>query len=77
MQGIKINGCDTRSYYRLSTKCRKCDYKNLCKNKTIVTEAYNIPPDEQLQLIIPNRGITANEAAEALKKATEKLFQSN
>lgn len=77
MQGIKINGCDTRSYHRLSTKCRKCNYKDFCKNKNIVAEAYNIPPDKELQLIMPNIGITAEEAAEALKKATEKLFQSN
>lgn len=75
--GTIINGCDTGSYHRLSTKCRKCDYKDFCKNKTIVAEAYNIPPDKQLQLIIPKVGITANEAAEALKKAMEKLSQSN
>lgn len=77
MQGIKINGCDTRGYSRLSLKCGKCSYKGFCKNKDIVTEAYNIPPNEELQLIMPNIGITAKEAEEAFTKVTEKLFKSN
>lgn len=77
MQGIKINGCDTRGYSRLSLKCGKCSYKGFCKNKSIVVEAYNIPPNEELQLIMPNIGITGKEAAEAIQEVTKKLFESN
>lgn len=79
MQEIKLNGCDTESYSRLSTKCRKCNYKDFCKEKKQHMEAYNIPTHE----ISINTsafaavGITAEEAAEAMRKASEKLFQSN
>lgn len=79
MQGIKINGCDTEGYSRLSTKCRKCNYKDFCKEKKQHMEAYNIPTHE-ISINTPAFaavGITAEEAGEAIQKAMEKLFANN
>ena len=35
--------CETGSFSRLSTECQKCENKNLCNNKRMVSEAYIIP----------------------------------
>lgn len=79
MQGIKLNGCDTESYSRLSTKCRKCNYKDFCKDKKKHMEAYNISTHET-SINTPAFaavGITTEEAGEAIQKAMEKLFANN
>lgn len=64
----KINGCETGTYSRTASKCRKCMNKDYCENKRIEQVAY-IKPSQQVNIDISaiNSGIT-NEIAEAIAK---------
>lgn len=35
--------CQTGSFSRISEKCQKCEYKDICKNKRMEAVAYIIP----------------------------------
>lgn len=63
MSETTINGCKTGSYSRMAKKCRQCSNKEYCNNKRMEAEAY----------IIPQVGISAQEASEALIKAMQNV----
>lgn len=83
MQETKINGCKTGSYSRTAKKCRKCDKKEYCSYKKLEAEAYIIGVDmatgHDFTYIPPiggtavAAGITAQEAAEVLADAMQKV----
>lgn len=61
MSEIIINGCKIGSYSRVAKKCRQCSNKEYCKNKRMEADAY----------IIPQVGISVQEASQALARAMQ------
>lgn len=73
-----INGCNTGSYSRMAKRCRKCHNKEHCSNKRLEAEAYIIGVDiaagEDFTHTQVMRGVTTQEAAEAIGEAMRKIY---
>lgn len=66
IRGTIINACDTRSYNEKSRKCRKCNYKEYCERKKILScDTPQISWGEQ-QVKIPMAAVSAEEMSKAL-----------
>lgn len=78
MSETTINGCKTGSYSRMDKRCRKCDSKEYCSNKRLEAEAYIIGVDmaarEDFARTQVMRGVTTQEAAEAISEAMRKIY---
>lgn len=62
---MRINGCEIGSYSRLSNKCRKCMYKDYCKNKS--KKAPELSSYKAIE-VAKEYGVTVDEYAAALYK---------
>lgn len=68
--------CETGSFSRLSTECQKCENKNLCNNKRMVSEAYIIPNPQpnmtsNININIGNQFVNQKDIIEQLNKPFE------
>jgi hypothetical protein len=68
--------CETGSFSRLSTECQKCENKNLCNNKRMVSEAYIIPNSQpnmtsNININIGNQFVNQKDILEQLNKSFE------
>ena len=76
--GIVINGCSVVSFSRMSSRCRKCDYRDYCESKRRESVAAIVPdlrPDPKeddlatLAISIGKMGVSAGEMSEAINRA--------
>ena len=71
-----INGCKVESVNMLSRKCRKCMYKDYCKERKNEAALFNTAYGPQIvtvpyetSIIPASAGISADEAIEAIQKS--------
>lgn len=76
--GSIINGCSIVSSSRMSSRCRKCDYRDYCESKRRESTAaivLDFRPDMKeddlstLAMSIGKMGVSADEMSEAIKRA--------
>ena len=76
--GTVINGCSVVSFSRMSTRCRKCDYRDYCESKRRESVAAILPdfrPTQKTDDItnvlnsMGRLGVSADDVSEAISRA--------
>lgn len=76
MEESKINGCETKTYSRMASRCRACPYKEYCSQKRIEAEAATVAKVEEQQKQIEEASRTLGEAAAKAGMSLEEFSQA-